>query len=119
MKILTLHSDFIRFEAKKKALKDDEEAEKGEHEVKECLVVLSSVEKRDEANPDAVAKRYVDEVEDIAGQVKADKIVIYPYVHLTNMPSNTKTAVEVLNKAEAGLKKNFEVVRSPFGWYKS
>ncbi len=119
MKILTLHSDFIRFEAKKKALKDAEEAEKGEHEVKECLVVLSSVEKKDEANPDAVAKRYVAEVEDIAGQVKADKIVIYPYVHLTNTPSNPKTAVEVLNKAEAGLKKKFEVVRSPFGWYKS
>jgi len=119
MRILTLHSDFIRFEAKKKAIQDAEAAEKGEHEVKECLVVLSSVEKRDEANPDAVAKRYVAEVEDIARQVKADKIVIYPYVHLTNSPSNPKTAVEVLNKAEAGLKKNFEVVRSPFGWYKS
>ena len=119
MKILTLHSDFIKFEAKKKAIKDAEEAEKAEHEVKECLVVLSSVEKRDEKNPEAVAKKLVSEVKDIAEQVKSDKIVLYPYVHLTSEPSDAKTAMKVLDDAEKELKKDFEVHRSPFGWYKS
>ena len=119
MKILTLHSDFIKFHAKKKAIKDAEEADKAEKEVNECLVVLSSVEKRDESDPGAVAKKLVSEVRDIAEKVKADKIVLYPYVHLTNEPSNAKTALEVLDDAENALKKDFEVVRSPFGWYKS
>jgi len=119
MRILTLHSDFIKFAAKKKAIDDAETIEKAEHEVNECLVVLSSVEKRDEANPDAVVKRYIAEVEDIAKQVNAAKIVIYPYVHLTSQPSSAKTALEILKKAEAELKKRFEVIRSPFGWYKS
>ena len=119
MKILTLHSDYIKFAPTKQAIKDAPKVEKAEKEVKECLVVLSSVEKRDEKNPDAVAKKLVSEVKDIAGQVKSDKIVLYPYVHLTNQPSNPKTAIEVLDKAEKELKKNFDVVKSPFGWYKS
>ena len=119
MKILTLHSDYIKFAPTKKAIKDAPKVEKAEKEVKECLVVLSSVEKKDEKNPSAVAKRLVSEVKDIASKVKSDKIVLYPYVHLTNQPSNPKTALQVLDEAEKELKKDFEVIRSPFGWYKS
>jgi threonyl-tRNA synthetase len=119
MKILTLHSDYIRFAPTKQAIKDAPKAEKAEKEVKECLVVLSSVEKKDEKNPSAVAKRLVSEVKDIASQVKTDHIVLYPYVHLTNQPSNAKTALQVLDEAEKEIKKDFKVTRSPFGWYKS
>ena len=48
MKILTIHADFIEFEAKKKALKDASPAEEGKKRVEECLVVFTAVEKRDE-----------------------------------------------------------------------
>jgi threonyl-tRNA synthetase len=119
MKILCLHSDFIKVEVKKKALKDAEKPEKSKEEVKECLVVFSSVEKRDEANPDNVAKNLVKEIGDVASQLKTNRIVLYPYVHLTSSPSSPKTALDVLNKAEALLKKEFEVTRVPFGWYKA
>src|SRR3989338_9903840 len=119
MKILALHSDYIKFESRKKAIKDAELVKKTKETVKECLVVFSSVEKRDEANPENVAKRYVQEVKDIAKQVKAKKIVIYPYVHLSNDPGNPKTALNILKEAEELLKKEYEVVRAPFGWYKS
>ncbi|MBI2138578.1 hypothetical protein HYU13_03245, partial [Candidatus Woesearchaeota archaeon] len=116
MRILLLHSDFIKFEAQKQAIKDAEKIEKAEHEVKECLVVLTSVEKRDEKNPDAVIQRYVKEVDDVAKQVKADKVVIYPYVHLTTDPSSPQAALEILRKCEEELKKSYQVTRSPFGW---
>lgn len=118
MRILALHSDYIRFEPKKKAI-DDAEEFKGKCEVKECLVVFSAVEKRDEKNPDAVAKNLVKEVADIAKKVKTKKIVLYPYVHLTTEPCSAKTALEILKKAEDGLKKRFNVTRAPFGWYKA
>lgn len=114
-----MHSDFIKFEAQKQAIKDAEKIEKAEHEVKECLVVLTSVEKRDEKNPDAVIQRYFKEVDDVAKQVKADKVVIYPYVHLTADPSSPQSALEILRKCEEELKKSYQVTRSPFGWYKS
>ena len=77
MKILTIHADFIEFEAKKKAMKQAEEGiAEGSHKIDECLVVFTAVEKRDEGNPEAVVKRYVQEVKNIAQQVNANNIVL-------------------------------------------
>lgn len=119
MKILTLHSDFIEFEAKKKAIKEPEPLKKRKERVDNCLVVFMSVEERDEKNPENSAKQCVEHIQDIAKQVKEKNIVLYPYVHLTNSPSNPKTALQVLDGVEKTLKKEFEVHRSPFGWYKA
>ena len=48
MRIITLHCDYIKFKATKKALKDPgEEAPKTETEIKEPLVVLTAIEKGD------------------------------------------------------------------------
>jgi len=118
MKILTLHSDFIEFEAKKKAIKNPEELKNKKERVEECLVVFISVEKRDEANPESAVKNLIKNIKDISTQVKEKNIVLYPYVHLTNTPSNPKTALQVLDLAEKELK-GFKVHRSPFGYYKS
>lgn len=121
MKILTIHADFIEFEAKKKAMKQAEESIKeGKQKVEECLVVFTAVEKRDEEDVDAITKRYVAEVKDIAAQVKVKNIVLYPYAHLSSNLSNPKTAEEVMRNAEKILKKEkYAVTRAPFGWYKS
>ena len=120
MKILTLHSDFIEFEAKKKAIKDPEELKNKKERVEECLVVFTSVEKRDEANPESSAKKLIENIKDISEKVKEKNIVLYPYVHLTNSPSNPKTALKILDIAENKLKEEeFKVHRSPFGYYKS
>ncbi len=119
MRILTLHSDFIEFEAKKKAIKEPEPLKKKSEKIEECLVVFISVEKKDESNPDNAAKNLVKNIKDIASQVKEKSVVLYPYVHLSNSPSTPKTALRVLNYAEKELKKSYEVHRSPFGWYKA
>lgn len=119
MKILTLHCDYIKFKPVKKALKESEEAEAKEKVVKECLVVLSAVEKSDEGHENAIAKELVNNIKDIATQVNAKTIVLYPYVHLTNSPSKPASALQVLQEAEKILaKEKFTVVRAPFGWYK-
>ena len=120
MKILTIHADFIEFQAKKKAFKGAEEGVKKEQQkVKECLVVFTAVEKSDESNLKAVMKRYVQEIKDIAQQVKAKTIVLYPYAHLSSSLSNPKSAEQLMKDAEKILSKEFKVVRAPFGWYKS
>ncbi|UZE94189.1 MAG: threonine--tRNA ligase [Candidatus Pacearchaeota archaeon] len=119
MKILTLHCDYIRFKPVKKAISKPEEIKKGAREIKECLVVLSAVEKKDEKYKDAIVKNLITEVRDIAKQVKAKKIVLYPYVHLTSEPSSPSTALYILKQAEKKLSKTkLKVVRAPFGWYK-
>ncbi|MBU1501764.1 MAG: threonine--tRNA ligase, partial [Nanoarchaeota archaeon] len=57
-------------------------------------------------------------VEDIAKQVKAKDVVLYPYAHLSNNLSAPDVASEVLEKAEKELGKSFKVVKAPFGYYK-
>ncbi len=120
MKILTIHADFIEFESKKKALKTAEEGIKeGKHRVEECLVVFTAVEKKDENNLKAVTEKYVQEIKNIAQQVNAKKIVLYPYAHLSSSLSNPQFAENLLKDAEKLLAEKFSVTRAPFGWYKS
>ncbi len=121
MKILAIHADFIEFKAKKKAFKGAEEGvAKGDSErVEECLVVLSAVEKRDESNTEGVLSRYIREIENIASQVNAQNIVLYPYAHLSSSLSNPKVAEQLLKDAQKRLEGKYNVHRAPFGWYKS
>ena len=119
MKILTLHVDYINFKPLKKAIKniaDLQESEKKEKKVKESLVILTAVEKGDTVN-DSV-KKLVENVEDIAKQVKAKSIVLYPYAHLSSNLASPEIAENILKEVEKELKKNFSVVRAPFGYYK-
>ena len=118
MKILTLHVDYIKFRPIKKALKDAGEVDKTQKEVKDCLVVLTSVEKNDEANKEAIVKRLIHEINDIASQIKTKSIVLYPYAHLSSNLASPKDAQEILDLAEKELKKDFSVTKAPFGWYK-
>jgi len=119
MKILTLHCDYIKFRPVKKAIKEPEETESKERIVKECLVVLSAVEKEDEGNETKIVEWLVENIKDIASQIKCKTIVLYPYVHLTNSPSNPNTALHILKQTEKALsEEKFEIVRAPFGWYK-
>jgi len=120
MKILLLHCDYIKFKPLKKALKNAEELsskEKDEKIVKEVLVVLSAVEKGD-SNTEEIAKKLAENIRDVAKQVKAKNIVLYPYAHLSSNLSAPEIAVKVLEEAEEKLKKDYNVARAPFGYYK-
>jgi threonyl-tRNA synthetase len=120
LRILTVHSDFIEFEPKKRAIKAAEEIEKSLRRVEECLVVFSSIEKTDEENFEAASQQAIKEIEAIVDQVKTTTIVLYPWVHLSDNPSRPDIAIRVLKNMEAELKKKgFDVTRAPFGWYKA
>lgn len=119
MKILTLHCDYIKFKPIKKALKIPEELTKEEGRgktVKECLVVLTAIEDFDNS---ASVKLLVDNIINIASQVKAKTVVLYPYAHLSSNLAKPEQAMTILKEAEKLLlTKNYNVVRAPFGWYK-
>ncbi|MFH1276478.1 MAG: threonine--tRNA ligase [Candidatus Woesearchaeota archaeon] len=122
MKILSIHADFIEFEAKKKAMKMAEEGIKeGKQRVDECLVIFTAFEKDDENDLKAIVDRYVQEIKNIAQQVNAVNIVLYPYAHLSSNLGNPKMAEQVMKDAEKELAKDskYKVSRAPFGWYKA
>ncbi|MEK6934074.1 MAG: threonine--tRNA ligase [Nanoarchaeota archaeon] len=119
MRIITLHCDYIRFKPVKKAIKNPEELseeKKKEIIVKDPLVVLTAIEKGDN---DQIIKQLIESVKKTASEVKAKKIVLYPYAHLSNQLADPTTALEYLVEAANVLQKEgFEVTRAPFGYYK-
>jgi threonyl-tRNA synthetase len=121
MQILLIHSDFIEYETKKStpvAEKIDDDLKKGRME--EVLTVFVAVEKSDEDQIENAAAKTVVEIKKVTEQVKTNRVMLYPYAHLSSNLSSPKAAVETLKIIEELLKEaSFEVKRAPFGWYKS
>src|SRR3989344_3369498 len=122
MKILSLHTDYIKFKPLKKALKSVKELSEKEilsEEIRgDPLVILTAVERGDE-NIREIVKKYADNIVDIASQIKTKNIVLYPYAHLSRDLANPEIAVKIFEEAEKILKKGkYNVFRAPFGYYK-
>lgn len=121
MKILSLHCDYIKFKPLKKALREPEElSERRQQEIKveQPLVLMIAVEKKDEKNPNLI-QELTKQAKELAEQVKAEKLVLYPYAHLSPSLSKPDFALKTLEEAEKKLKKDFKVIeRAPFGFYK-
>ena len=117
MKTLNLHCDYIKFKALKKALKNIDDLAPNqilEGQEKDCLVILTAIEKTD-------SKKTITEltksIKDIADQVKTKNIVLYPYAHLSSNLGNPSLAIKILNETAKKLKP-LNVTQAPFGYYK-
>jgi threonyl-tRNA synthetase len=120
LQLLLIHSDYIEFEAKrptKFAEEIEDAAKKGR--LDEALCAFVAVEKFDEDDPDAVVAEGVKQITDVLGQVHANRIMLYPYAHLSPNLSSPATAVKILKGMQEVLSQNYEVKRAPFGWYKA
>ncbi|MDP3563050.1 MAG: threonine--tRNA ligase [Methanoregula sp.] len=119
MRLLLIHSDYIEYEAKKRT-KIAEECTVLSDREDEALTVFCAVESIDEEDLEGVVLQAIAEVKKTAGQVNVNKIVVYPYAHLSSDLSSPETAVTVLKALKTGLEgEGFAVKRAPFGWYKS
>ena len=121
MRLLLVHSDFIEYEATKKALKQaadiPEDARSGRME--ECLCAFITVESADEADLASSVRNAAAEIRDVAGRVNTDRVMLYPYAHLSDDLAKPSIGEKALPLLEEELKGDFEVARSPFGWYKA
>ena len=119
MRLLLIHSDYIEYEAKKKTKMAEECSVLTDRE-EEVLTVFCAVESIDEEDLEGVVLQATHEIIKTMEQVKTDKVLIYPYAHLSSDLSSPETAVTVLNALRAGLEaEGYAVKRAPFGWYKS
>ena len=120
MKLLLIHSDYIEYEVKDKAISNPEEVKLKKDRLEEALTAFIAVEKNDEKSPRQAVSQAVTEIEKIAEQLKVKNIMLYPYAHLSSDLASPKRAQEILVEIEYELRnKNFNVKRSPFGWYKA
>jgi threonyl-tRNA synthetase len=121
MRILLIHSDYLKYKTKSKTrIAEKIEDDKKEGLYENALVVFTAVEKEDEADMDTVVENAVNEIEDVFGKVGAKLVAIYPYAHLSSSLSSPDAAKKILTSMETKLDENgVNVVRVPFGWYKS
>ena len=120
MRILLIHSDYIEYEAKKKLdFAEEIREDKRKDRMEECLVVFTSVEKEDEGKKENIVEKTCEEIKKTAELVNTKNIMIYPYVHLSSTPSSPKFAENTVNAIYNELKSDFNVKKSPFGYYKA
>jgi len=116
LRILQLHSNFIEYKAIQKEVAIAEETDKKAHRLDEVIVLFTSVEAGDN---ELVAKRAVEEVKSSMQVLKANKILIYPYAHLSSNLAKPSAALQVLKAMEKHAKEaGIETYRTPFGWCK-
>jgi len=119
MRLLLIHSDYIRFEVKKRAIKDADEITDNANEAEEALVAFIAVEKADGSDPGSVINRGADEIAGVFKEVNAKTIALYPYAHLSDSLSSPDIARKVLDGIYDRLKESHDVIKAPFGWYKA
>src|SRR5881296_251526 len=122
VRLLLIHADKFEYESKEKAVKEPElipdHAKKGM--LQDGLVVFTTVEKGDEQSPENTATNAAASIEEVLGWLKTNRVMIYPYAHLSTDLAGREPAIETLKILEAKLaEKGYEVSRAPFGWYKS
>ena len=118
MRLLLIHARKFGFRRGRKALKEAEEGGLEEGEYENVLVVFIAVEKNDSRNLDGVVERTAKEIMDVYSKVKAERVLIYPYAHISSELSDPSTALIALRKLEDKLMSLVECHRAPFGWYK-
>jgi threonyl-tRNA synthetase len=116
MRILQLHSNFIQYKPIQKEIAIAEQAEKEQKRLEEIVVLFTAVE---EGDNEAVAKKAIDEVQAFLEKLKVNRILIYPYAHLSSDLAKPVEAVKIVREMEAYAKEiGLETYRAPFGWNK-
>ena len=116
LRILQLHSNFIDVEVVKKEIALAEEPEKKKYRLEELAVLFTSVEEGDNTN---VARKAMENTKASLDKLKVNRILIYPYAHLSNTLAKPADALKIIKEMETIAKElGFETHRTPFGWNK-
>jgi threonyl-tRNA synthetase len=121
MRALYIHADSMEFEAKEKT-KVAEEIPDNLHNgrMEEVLVAFITVESSDEDALQDVAAEASKDILATKEKIGAERIMLYPYAHLSKDLAKPKASIQLLDMIEKMVAADgTEVVRAPFGWYKS
>jgi len=116
MRILQLHSNFIEYQPVQKEIATAEEAEKKPVRLEEIVVLFTAIE---EGDTKTTAQTAIDEAQAFLQKLKVNRIIIYPYAHLSSNLAKPTEALKIIKAMEATAKeKSIETFRAPFGWNK-
>ena len=118
MRLLQLHAEFMEYEPVEEELNDAEKnILKLKIRLENLIVVFVSVEKGDNK---ITIEKAIEEIKSYSENLKVNRLLIYPYSHLSSYLASPKYAFEILQELETKSRKIInEVNRAPFGWTKS
>jgi len=115
MRVLQLHCDNITYEPTKKEIQSAEEIDPKSISIDEVVVCFVAVEKDDTEN---IAKDAISQIQDSMKKIGCQKLLLYPYAHLSSDLASPSTALSLLKLMESQ-SEGLDVSRAPFGWTKS
>jgi len=116
LKILQLHSNFIEYRPVEKEIPSAERVEQKTYRLEDLIVLFTCVEKGDSLE---TAHKAIDEVKEFLSKVGANRILIYPYAHLSANLASPVDALKILNEMKRYSEElGIETYRAPFGWCK-
>ena len=118
MRLIQLHSDFIEYIPVRKEIEQAEEnISNNKVRLEDLVVIMTAVEDGDNKK---VVCEAVDEIRKYLNTVKSEKLLIYPYSHLSSNLASPKEAFKILTLLENTARNFFrDVHRAPFGWTKA
>ena len=117
MKILQLHADYIEYEPIRKEIDTAEEAEQKPYRFDDIVVLFTAVEEQDNEN---TVFQAVASTKDSLRNLGANKVLIYPYAHLSSNLAPPTTALKLIKMmVEEFRRLGLEVSQAPFGWNKA
>lgn len=117
MRLLQLHVNWIEYQPTEKEIAVAEPVEKKKYRLEDILVLLTCIE---ETDTEDVGKKAVSEVKNFLEKIKSNRLLIYPFAHLSNNLAKPDEALKIIKAMEEHAKKlKIEIYRAPFGWTKA
>src|SRR5918994_449124 len=118
MRLLHLHSYFVEYEPIAKEISEAEETvPRARKRLEEVVIVFVAVESQDD---ETVAADAIAEVRSFLRNVNCQRLLIYPYAHLSSDLARPTPALIVLREFEGLANESIkEEYSAPFGWTKS
>lgn len=116
MRILQQHVEFIEFKPIEREIALAEVVEKKLFRFENIVVLFTCVEKNDNKN---IAKKAIEDLKSYLEKLKLNKILIYPFAHLSRDLAKPLDALDIIKEMEVQAKDlGIETYRAPFGWTK-
>ena len=98
MRILQLHCDSIEYTPTKKEIKSAEEIEPKKIRIEEVVVCFTAVEEGDDSD---IAKNAIAEIQESMKKIGCNKLLLYPYAHLSSKLASPGTGLKILKIGRA------------------
>jgi threonyl-tRNA synthetase len=120
MRVLQLHAEFFEYEPVTREIDEeyaDQDVSLDKVRLQDLVVTLVAIEEGDDIS---VVKFAAQDIKRYMQGIKNNKLLIYPYSHLSSNLASPQQALEIMNRMkEETMKEDIEVKRAPFGWTKS